>query len=98
MAATCARSQCFQRAILKLLDRALGPFKFLGDLSNTFFFDETFDDDGTLIGWKTVDELKQDGATLDIRPVRLIEIVGNRIRVLFREFLPPIGNRIRGNS
>src|SRR6266699_1832757 len=98
MAATRERSQSFQRSILKLLDRALGPCKFLRDLTNTFLFDETFDDDGTLIVRKIVDELKQDGAALDIGPVRLIEIVGNRIRALLRELLPPIGNRIRRDS
>jgi hypothetical protein len=79
MAATHTRAQAFQRPELKLLNRALRPSQFLRDVANAFFFHETFDDDGPLISRKTIDQPGQRDAPLDIRPVRRIEIVGNRI-------------------
>src|SRR5215468_1168192 len=80
MATTYPGAQTFDRPKLKLLDCALRSLKFLRNVSNAFLLDETFDHDGTLIRRKTVDELKQRGAALDVVPVRLIEIIfGNRL-------------------
>src|SRR6185369_11649529 len=81
MSATCLRPQILQCPELKLLDGAFGSAEVLCDIANAFLFDETLNDDGALIFRKAVYQLKQCGAPLDLRPVRLIEIV-QRCRVV----------------
>ena len=75
--ACAARAQSLQRPELELLDCALGPSEFLCDVANAFLFDETFDDDGPLVGRKIIDQPEQNDAAFNIRPMRLIEVVGS---------------------
>src|SRR4030095_14041704 len=97
MTTTYSGLEVFQRAKLKLLDRALRPAKFPRNFFNGFLFDESFDQDRSLIFRKTVHELKQRGAALDVAPARLVEIVSQlRIDGLSRP-TPPIPYDIRSN-
>src|SRR5947208_3509853 len=97
--ACAARAQTFQRAKLKLLDCALRPAEFQRDVSNTFLFDETFENDGALIFRKAVHELEQSRSAFNVLPVRLVEIVfGDRIWTLLRNPSPAVRHRIRSNA
>src|SRR2546421_9009561 len=98
MATTCKRAQTFERAKLKLLDCALRPAEFQRDVSNTFLFDETFENDGALIFRKAVHELEQCRSAFDVPPAGLVEIVfGDRVWTLLRNPPQPVRHRIRGN-
>ena len=99
MASTRAGAQCFERPILKLLDRAFGPAEFLRDVSNTSLLNEALNNHGALILGKALDELNQCRAAFDFFPMRLVEIVvGNGVGPLSRYFLPSIGHRILGDA
>src|SRR5215510_14094185 len=98
MATTYTGPQRFERAKLKLLDCSLRPAKLLCDISNTFLFHETLDNDGALIFRKAVDQLKESGPAFDVRPAGWIQVVvSKRIRVLSRQPPPPISDQIRRN-
>ena len=77
--ACASRTQSLQSPELELLDCALRPSKFLCDVANAFLFDETFDDDGSLVGRKIIDQPEQNDAAFNIRPMRRIEVVGSWI-------------------
>src|SRR5438876_1268387 len=95
MAATHTRPQRRQRPKLELLDRALRPSKFLSDVANAFLFDKTFEDDGPLVGRKTVDQPEQNNTAFDIGPMRLIEVVGSLMDRISRTLSPPVCHRDR---
>ena len=76
---TYPRPQTFQCSELKLFDGAFGFPKIFCDLPNRFFFYETFEDDGALIARQPIDKLEQGDTTFDIRPMRVVEIVGCRV-------------------
>jgi len=98
MTTTYSGLERFQRPKLKLLDRAFRPAEFHGDFLNGLLFDESFDEHGPLIFRKSVHELKQCGATLDIAPTRLIEILGQAGIDCLLRLAPPIDNGIRSNA
>jgi len=82
MAATHTRAQSLQRPELELFDCALGPSEFHCDVANALLLNEAFDDDGPLVGRKIIDQPEQNDATFNVRPMRLIEVVGSWIERL----------------
>src|SRR5438067_1692926 len=103
MATTCrargSGAQTFDCPKLKLLDCSLRLAEFLRNVSNTFLFHESFEDDGALVFRKAVDELKQCCAAFNVGPTRMIEIIfGNRLRAPLRCLAPSIGDRVGCNS
>src|SRR5215471_18994344 len=98
MATPHSGAQTLNRPKLELFDCALRFAKFFGNISNALLLDETFDNDGAMIFRKTVDELKQRRAALDLVPVRVIEIVfGNGLRPLAGRLPPTVSDGVCRN-
>src|SRR5436853_4678115 len=70
MAGLHPRPERFERAQLKLLDRALAPVQTLRHLSDAALLDVPFDDYGALIRGQLIDEAEQRGD-----PIGRVEIV-----------------------